>query len=150
MSSNSTAMTWLLGGMLAFTGATAGSASAQTLGLATGPEVSWWRVIGALVFCCLLGAAGALALRYRLQGRRPAAARINPQTLSQLFAGLDFRRRPADAAAVRLRVIETVRLGYQVEVSLLECDGEGVMIVTSPHGAFVVNRDAPVKSGDAS
>jgi len=127
-----------------------GSASAQTLGLASSPEVSWWRVVGALVFCCLLGGAGALALRYRLQGQKAHVRTFDAKTLSQLFTGLNFRRLPADGAPARLRLIETVRLSYQVDVSLLECDGVGVMIVTSPHGAFVVDRDAPAKTGGMS
>ena len=45
-----------------------------------------------------------------------------------------------------MQVVETVRLTNQVDVSLVECDGDAVMIVTSPHGAFVVNRDAPSKT----
>jgi hypothetical protein len=136
----------LSAGGAAFTGF---AASAQTLGQATGPEISWWRVIGALVFCCLLGVAGALALKYRMrrQGVVGKPIRFDAQVLSGLFDR--FRSPPAreaDAGA-RLKVIATVRLSYQVDVSLLESDGKTVMIVTSPQGAFVVNPDVPSAQG---
>lgn len=128
-------------------GLIATSLAAQTLGQAHEPEISLLRVIGALLFCCLLGAAGALALKYRLRGRPSPGRGLDGKMLSQLVAGLSFRATATDAPDARLRVVETVRLGYQVEVSLLECDGGTVVIVTSPQGAFVVNRD-PVKTED--
>lgn len=131
-------------------------ACAQNLGLGgSSPEIPLWRVVGALFFCCLLGAVGALALRYRLRNRAGRAPRANmrlvdEQTVGRLMAALGLKGPKGEAAPTRLQLIETVRLSYQVEVSLVECDGVGVMIVTSPHGAFVVNRDAPTKTGSAS
>ncbi len=122
-------------------------AAAQTLGQAHEPEISLWRVVGALVFCCLLGAAGALALKYRMQGRPVRGKVLDMKNLGQVAASLGLRARREDGPPARLQVIETVRLSYQVEVSLLECDGVSVMLVTSPHGAFVVNRDAPEITG---
>lgn len=124
-------------------------AAAQTLGLAQSPEVPLWRVVGALLFCCLLGAAGSLALRYRLQSQPSRGAKPAAKSLSQVLAALDLRPRRAEVADARLRLVETVRLGYQVEISLLECDGEKVLVVASPHGAFVVNRDRST-DGDVS
>ena len=125
-------------------------AQAQTLGLAHGPEISWWRVVAALVFCCLLGGAGALALRYRLRGRKPDIRLFNAESWRHLIAGLGIKSKATDEAPSRLKLLQTVHLSYQVDVSLLECDGAIVMIATSPHGAFVVNRDAPVKAEAAS
>lgn len=127
-------------------------ACAQTLGQASGPDISWWRVIGALVFCCLLGLAGALALKYRMQrqGMTAKPVRFDPKALSGLLDMFRATPAPETGEASRLKVIATVRLSYQVDVSLLESDGKTVMIVTSPQGAFVVNPDAPPSRGKPS
>lgn len=126
---------------------TAGPAFAQSLGLAHDPEISLWRVVGALVFCCVLGAGGALALKYRLQGAKPSPRSFDPRVLGKLFIGMGRKSADAEGAPARLKVIETVRLSYQVDVSLLECDGERLVIVTTPQGAFIANGDAPTKTG---
>lgn len=131
-------------------------ARAQTLGLAPAHDISPWRVVGALLFCCVLGAAGALALRYRLRGtasRPRAAARgrgLAAVDWRQAMAGFALKTRTATKEVGRLQVVETVRLGYQVEVNLLECDGKSLVIVTSPQGAFVANPDAPGGTGAPS
>ncbi|WP_443751381.1 hypothetical protein [Asticcacaulis solisilvae] len=128
-------------------GAMALPARAQTLGLAPSHDVSPWRIVGALLFCCALGAAGAFALRYRMRtGAGPAPARTAPDW-RRLVANFRFAALPAAEAPGRLKLVETVRLGYQVEVNLMECDGKTLVIVTSPHGAFVADPDAPGKSG---
>lgn len=123
---------------------------AQTLGLAPTHDVSLWRVIGALLFCCLLGAAGALALRYRTRGSASGGRTGTTANWRQLVANFSIRTKPADEGASRLQLIRTVRLGYQVDVNLLECDGKTIVIVASPHGAFVANADAPRETGGAS
>ncbi len=125
-------------------------ACAQTLGLAHGPEISWWRVVAALVFCCLLGGAGALALRYRLRGQAPNLRLMDAKKWQHLVAALGLKTKGKDSPPPRLQLIETVHLSYQVDVCLLECDGASVMIATSPRGAFVINRDAPTKIEVAS
>lgn len=122
---------------------------AQTLGLAPSHDVSPWRIVGALLFCCALGAAGAFALRYRLRGKTAAPARTAPDW-RQLIASLGVGAKPAAEGGGRLRLVETVRLGYQVEVNLMECDGKTMVIVASPHGAFVADSNAPDKSGSPS
>ena len=125
-------------------------ACAQKLGLAPAHEVSPWRIVGALLFCCVLGIAGAFALQFRLRGKAPKLQGMKPANWRALLAGFGTAGRSTGAGAGRLRVIETVRLGYQVEVNLLECDGKGIVIVTSPHGAFVANPTAPDAPGSAS
>ncbi|TMJ18113.1 MAG: hypothetical protein E6G94_00680, partial [Alphaproteobacteria bacterium] len=50
----------------------ASPAAAQTIGQASGgPDISIWRVLGALLFCLLLAAGAAFALRTRLRGTLP-------------------------------------------------------------------------------
>ncbi len=125
-------------------------AHAQTLGLAPSHEVSPWRILGALVFCCVLGLAAALALRFRMRGKAAPTQGLKATNWRQFMADFGLGTKTSSAGAGRLRVIETVRLGYQVEVNLLECDGKGIVIVTSPHGAFVANPDAPDRAGNPS
>jgi hypothetical protein len=125
-------------------------AYAQTLGLAPSHEVPMWRVVGALLFCCALGAAGAFALKYRMRNAAPMARGTARFDWRQLAGDLRLGPRPAAQDPGRLKVVETVRLGYQVEVNLLECDGKSIVIVASPHGAFVAGQDAPDKAGTPS
>lgn len=120
---------------------------AQSLGLAPKHEISIWRVLLALVFCCLLGVAGALALKYRLKNKRPNIKTIfSGGQLRNLLLTFRWKPKTGEAVASRLQVVESVSLPNQVDVSLVACDGTVVMIVTSPHGAFIVNPDKAVKS----
>lgn len=128
-------------------GAVALPVQAQTLGLAPSHEVSPWRVVGALLFCCVLGAAGAFALRFRTRGKAAIATGRAMPNWRQLVADFRIGIKPAAEGAGRLRLVETIRLGYQVEVNLMECDGKTLVIVTSPHGAFVADPNAPVQAG---
>lgn len=117
---------------------TATPALAQTLGHGAGGTIAWWRVFGATGLCLLLGVAGVLALKARRDGLALSWAMFDPRALgARLKAPVDDTR--------RLRVVETVRLPHQVEVSLLTCDDESVLIATSPHGAFVVAPGAGVE-----
>ncbi len=138
-----------LAGAILVVWTTAGPALAQSLGLAHDPDISLWRVAGALLFCCLLGAGGALALKYRLQGKKIPQRSFDTGALGQWLARIGRTSPEPDGSPERLKVIATVRLSYQVDVSLLECDGTPLVIVTSPHGAFIANSNAPTKSGDA-
>lgn len=131
-------------------GAAAFPACAQTLGLAPNHDVSPWRVVGALLFCCALGAAGAFALKFRMRRAAPVARGGAKLDWRRLVGDFRLGTRAAEDGTGRLKVVETVRLGYQVEVNLLECDGKGIVIVTSPHGAFVANPDGPDKTGGPS
>jgi|GEM_PF-1953015 len=126
-------------------------AAAQTLGLAPRHEMPAWRVLLALLFCCLLGFAGALALRHRLKAG--ADARM-PGLAGQALARILplFRIKPGTKTDTpsRLQVVETVSLSHQVDVSLLTCDGATILMVTSQQGAFVVNPDTPQKGIEPS
>ena len=119
---------------------------AQSLGLAPRHEISIWRVLLALAFCCLLGFAGALALKYRLKNQTPNIKTFfNGRPLRDLLPAFRWKPKAGEAVPSRLQVVESVSLPNQVDVSLVACDGAVVMIVTSPHGAFIVNPDKPVK-----
>jgi hypothetical protein len=98
----------------------------------------------------MLGAAGAFALRFRMRAKAPPVPARAVPDWRQLVAGLGIGTRPAAETAGRLKLVETIRLGYQVEVNLMECDGKPLVIVVSPHGAFVADPDAPGKSGSPS
>ena len=125
-------------------------AHGQTLGLAPSHDVSVWRVVAALLFCCALGAAGAFALKFRLRNGAPVARGKARLDWRQLVGDLRIGARTGGNEVGRLKLVETVRLGYQVEVNLLECDGKSIVIVASPHGAFVAGQDAPEKAGNPS
>lgn len=126
----------MLGGAALWTLLTA-PALAQALGQGSGAPIAWWRVFSATTLCLLLGVAGVLALKARRDGAPLSLAPLDPRTWRARLAAT-----PTEAR--RLKVEETVRLGHQVEVSLLICDDQTVLIATSPHGAFVVTPGAGV------
>ncbi|MEM8697274.1 MAG: flagellar biosynthetic protein FliO [Pseudomonadota bacterium] len=99
-------------------------AVAQTLGQGDGgPDISIWRVIGALLFCLLLAAGAAFALRHRMRGG------------GQLLP-LGERR---------LRLIETLRLSQQTDLCLVDCDGEILLLGISAAGVVRLERQADAK-----
>ena len=107
---------------------------AQTLGQGTDNELPWWRVIGSLIFCLVLAGAAAFVLRDRipmLRGLRPL---------------LDRRR---DG---RLQLVESARIAQQVDVCLVRCDQEELLIAVSPQGATLLRTyetPAEVKEAEA-
>jgi len=113
----------------------AGPTLAQKLGHADNLEISWWRFASALIVCLVLAVLGALALRARLRTGRAVTAGALWPALAGLLAPAAARAAPGPR---RLQLVETLRLGHQVEVCLVECDEEGFLIATSPHGAVVV------------
>lgn len=127
-----------------------GPAQAQTLGLAPSHDISPWRVIGALVFCCVLGGAGALALRYRLQRGRVPARATPAADWRALFSGFGARAKASEPGTQRLQLVETVRLGFNVEVNLLDCDGKSLVVITSPQGPLIANPEAPARAKEPS
>lgn len=90
----------------------AAPACAQTLGQGAGPEISWLRVVGALLFCLALAVGAAFALRYRFRG----AVRLAPGTPR------------------RLRLVETMRLSHQSDICLLAVDGQEFLFASTPQG----------------
>lgn len=109
----------------------AGPVLAQTLGQGSNASIAWWRVFGATLLCLALGIAGIMAIKARRDGVWPSLAAFDWRNL------LTGNQTPV-VDTKRLRVVETVRLPHQVDVSLLTCDDVQVLIATSPHGAFIV------------
>lgn len=94
-----------------------GVAIAQTLAQGQSADISWWRIGASLALCLALAVAGAFALRMKMRGGG-----------LPVFTG----------GARRMQLLETIRLAHQVELCLLRCDDQDVVISVSPHGAFVV------------
>ena len=84
-------------------------------------DISIWRVVAGLVICVGLAVAGAFVLRAR-----------NGVTGTMLRA----RTR-------RLQVVEVARIGRQVDLCIVNCDGREWILATSPHGAVVVSHPPP-------
>lgn len=95
----------------------AAPAFAQRLGQGMGTEVPVWRVILALAFCLALGAAAIFVLRRRFKGARPLAF------------GRDRR----------LVLVESLRLGHQVDLCIVSRDGHEYLIAAGPHGAALID-----------
>lgn len=94
---------------------------AATPAIDIGWDVSLWRVMGALIFCLLLAAAGAFALRSRVASIVPFAAKGR-----------------------RLRLIESLRLSHQTDLCLIVVDGRELVIAATPRGAtLLLDRGEP-------
>jgi flagellar biogenesis protein FliO len=103
-------------------------ALAQTLGQPADDEISLWRVASALLLCILLAVLAAFVLKMRTGHTR-------------LFSYLTPKSR-------RLEVIEAVRLGPQVELCIVACDGRELLIAASPQNIHVLEHLGPVKKQD--
>lgn len=117
-----------------------GSAMAQQLGQGEAVGPSAWRVVIATVLCLLLAALAALALRARMQG---GATPITGPWLRRLPALLNAPR--------RLRRLESIRVGQQVEVCLFEC-GDRSYLIAATSGAVTLLKEeviTPPPAGDA-
>jgi flagellar biogenesis protein FliO len=97
-----------------------GTALAQTLGQGGDDGVSLWRVIAALLLCIVLGVVAAFVLRTRLGHRAP-------------FSLGRPRMR-------RLQLVETLRLGHQVDLCIVTCDGHELLVAASAHGTQLLER----------
>jgi anti-sigma-K factor RskA len=104
------------------------AATAQTLGRADNDDVSIWRVVAAFALCVVLAVAAALVLRARLG------------YLPQLGTG----------RARRLRLVETLRLGRQVSLSIVACDGEEMLLLSSDQSGQLVRRPRADDTGPNS
>jgi flagellar biogenesis protein FliO len=94
-------------------------AAAQRLGQGGGEDVSIWRVILALLLCLLIAGGAAFALRKRFGGG------IAPRFF-------------APASDRRLKLVETLRLGQQVNLCLVSLDGKELLIAATPQGATAI------------
>jgi hypothetical protein len=98
--------------------APAGEALAQHLGQGVDDGISFWRVFAALVVCVGIAVAAALFLKHRMHGSAPLI-RLN-------------RNSP------RLIVTESVRLRPQVDLCIVSCDGDELLVAHSPQGVNVL------------
>jgi flagellar biogenesis protein FliO len=96
------------------------NALAQRLGGAPATDISWWRVVGALIICLALAAGVAFALKTRLRGALPAMKADDRQ----------------------LRLVESLRLSHQIDVCLVECGERRLLIAASPQGATLLAGEA--------
>jgi flagellar biogenesis protein FliO len=104
---------YLVGGSLGLLAAQ--DAAAQRLGLAANePEISPWRVLGALLICLLLAAGAAFALRQRLRG-------------GFLPVGTQSRR---------LQLADRLKLSHQVDLCLVDCEGRRIIVAVSQQGVI--------------
>ncbi len=98
---------------------------AQTLGQGAADDgISAWRVIFALLLCLALGIFAMLVLRARLGGRALPS-----------FLALGSGR--------RLKVVESVRLAGPVELNIVSCDGQDLLVASGAQGARVLRELGP-------
>jgi hypothetical protein len=105
------------------------SALAQHLGQGPDDGISIWRVVATLLACVAVAVAAALALKHRMGG-----------STAQLFVK---RKNP------RLEMIETIRLRPQIDLCIVACDGEELLLVSSPQGASLLHPMSRRSEADA-
>ena len=84
-------------------------------------DIAWWRVVAALGLCLGLALAAALVLRTRLRGV------VRPASKAGKVASCSFP-------------VESLRLSHQVDLCLVACDGQRLLVATSPHGVVLLSR----------
>jgi flagellar biogenesis protein FliO len=105
-------------------------AFADQLGRAAEDDISLWRVASAFVLCVILAIAGAFLLKAR-GGNVP-------------FLPTHLKR------SQRLRLIETLRLGNNAAVSIVECDGRELLVVSTPQTCEIArDLSSPETRSDA-
>jgi flagellar biogenesis protein FliO len=92
-------------------------AFADQLGRAAEDDISLWRVASAFVLCVILAIAGAFLLKAR-GGNVP----FLPTLLKR---------------SQRLRLIETLRLGNNATLSIVECDGRELLVLSTPQSCEI-------------
>lgn len=98
---------------------------AQTLGQGSDDGISLWRVLAALLLCLVLAVVGGFALKKRLDGSTPTLATL-------------FKRGPTTRR--RLKLVESLRIGTQVELCIVTCDGREFLVATSTQGVQLLQR----------
>lgn len=101
------------------------AAAAQTLGGGADDGISVWRIVVAFLVCVVLAGAGALVLRHRL-----GYAQL-PRILGN--------------QARRLRIVESLKLGRQITLSIVQCDERELLLLTSESDAQVI-QDARTRT----
>lgn len=100
------------------------AAWAQTLGQGSDEAISLWRVLAALLLCLVLAVVGGFALKKRMDGSTPTLASL-------------FKRGPS--ARRRLKLVESLRIGPQVELCIVTCDGREFLVATSSQGVQLLH-----------
>lgn len=114
---------WAAAFMLFFAGWPS-SAVAEHLGQGVDEGTSLWRVAGALLVCVAVAIVAALLLKRRMGG---GASLFRPGT------------------SRRMQMVECLRMGSQVSVCIVACDGEELLMSVSPQGANLLRSiSAPV------
>lgn len=93
---------------------------AEALGRASDSDISLWRVASALLLCLLLAVAAGFVLRAR-QGFASPISFIS-------------------SAPRRLRIVEMLRLGPKTALSIVTCDGQELLLLTSEQGGTILDR----------
>jgi hypothetical protein len=101
-------------------------AFAQQLGRGVDDGISTWRVIAALAVCAAVALGAALVMKRRMIGG------------TALFRG--------NRGSARLTMVESLRLRPQIDLCIVSCDGDELLIMLSPQGANLLrplsHRDA--------
>jgi flagellar biogenesis protein FliO len=101
-------------------------ALAQRLGQGADDGISTWRVVAALLLCLGLAVFAAYAMRSRMGGL--------PLLSSIRLSGV----RPAR----RMQLVETLRLSHQIDLCIVACDGQQLLVAASTQGATLL-KDLP-------
>jgi len=117
-------------------------ASAQTLGQAQDPHVSYWRVLGATTFCLVLAGAGAITLRWK--GAHTGEKGLFAHTP---WAGALLAK--TGASPRRVKIIETVRPSPTLQICLLQLDGQDYLIASSPQAIVLLNDHGSASRGES-
>ena len=105
-------------------------AAAQTLGQGSDVEISVWRIVATLVLCTMLAVGGAFLLKAR-QGSLPLGSFLPKQNR-------------------RLRLVESLRLGPQADLCIVECDGRELLIAASAQGTRLLANLPLAECGERS
>jgi hypothetical protein len=119
--------------ILAFSGAAlaipllmAGPCTAQVIGKGGDDGISLWRVAAAFVFCCLLAGCAALLLKRK-------------------YGGVALLRLPSSPGR-KLYLVESLRLSHQIDLCLVRCDGEDLVVAASAQGAVLLSKRAATEN----
>ena len=105
----------------------ASPAAANALATDSAPTIPWLRILFALLVCAAL-AAGAIAV----------LGRFRPRGFLRWFDGLSPRTR--DTRKPRFAIIETRRASQYADLSLIEFEGEILLLALGANGATVLHR----------
>lgn len=101
------------------------AALAQKLGQGGDDGISYWRVLGALLLCLALAAAGAWAIRSRMGA--------GPLTVRPILPRFGKQER-------RLQLVESLRISHQVDLCIVTCDERELLVATSGQRAQLLER----------